>query len=184
MSWIFWNFETLCLILLYGIVINSFTRNYSLVVFPFSIHTSPKCLPSENPLWQQRWGRISTETRFWRVTFSKSVFCWYCCRIWVLFFQEIQWNYISIFSLLLLECRYMIYSLNAILIKIEILSSLTVLYFCIVSLVQGQCHVDLLLLFTVVIIFPICVLNWFWMKSRNCHTVSSQIVSHPSSCLC
>ena len=31
-------------------------------------------------------------------------------------------------------------------IKIEILSSLTVLYFCIVSLIQGQCYVDLLLL--------------------------------------
>ena len=30
-------------------------------------------------------------------------------------------------------------------IKIEILSSLTVLYFCIVSLIQGHCYVDLLL---------------------------------------
>ena len=98
----FWN----TLLLLYGIVINSIIRNYSSVDFSFSTHTSPKCLPSENPLWQQRWGRISIETRSWPITFSKAVFCWYCCRIWVLFFQEIQWNYISIFSLLLLECRY------------------------------------------------------------------------------
>ena len=39
----------------------------------------------------------------------------------------------------------MIYSFNAIMIKVEILSSLTVLYFCIVSFIQGQCYVDLLL---------------------------------------
>ena len=89
-----------------GIVKKSIIRNYSSVDFSFSTHTSPKCLPSENPLWQQTWGRISIQTRSWPVTFSKAVFCWYCCRILVLFFQEIQWNYISIFSLLLLECRY------------------------------------------------------------------------------
>ena len=44
--------ETLKHFVNYGIVINSIIRNYPLVVFSFSIHTSPKCLPSENPLWQ------------------------------------------------------------------------------------------------------------------------------------